>query len=164
MFRNKHIIAALIVTPILALAGYFATDYLVSERPQQARSGVDYPLVQLPNCRYASGQCTLKNGDFKMTITGSIVGGVLSLHFSSVLPLQSAFVSVSHSEDVSKQPIAMTSISLEKNRWQAILTEEVLEHHRLRLVVSAAGTRYYAETALPFLEYRTSFNKDFRNL
>ncbi|MGY0646152.1 MAG: hypothetical protein ACW7DN_16410, partial [Paraglaciecola chathamensis] len=62
MFKNKHIITALIVTPLLAIAGYFATDYIVSERPQQAQQGGQYQLAALPNCRYASGKCGLKNG------------------------------------------------------------------------------------------------------
>lgn len=163
MFKNKHIVTALIVTPILAIGGYFATDYIVSERPQQARAGGQYQLVQLPNCRYASGECGLKNGNFKIVVTGKTGDdGVLSLQLTSVFALDDARVSVVRDLAEIVGPGLMKSVSADGKIWQADLQVIDAGEQFLRLAVMADGAVYYAETAMPFLVYETSFKKDFR--
>lgn len=163
MFKNKHIISALIVTPILAVIAYFSTDYLVSERPHQAKPGGRYQLIQLPNCRYASGKCELKNGNFHVVVTGnSDVGGSLLLNIESIFALSEAHVSVVRTQDETGGPIAMRAMSDDGTQWQAQL--EVIKplENFLRVVVASEGAVYYAETPMPFLNYETSFKKDFR--
>lgn len=163
MFKNKHIITALIVTPILAVIGYFATDYFVSERPHQARAGGQYQLVQLPNCRYASGQCGLKNGNFKVVLTGrSDVSGSLTLELNSAFALEDAYVSVVPDPKEIIGPTAMLKQDNDAKIWRINLQVTQPIEQYLRLVVRAEGAAYYAETQMPFLSYETSFKKDFR--
>ncbi len=161
--KNKHVISALIVTPILAVAGYFATDYFVSERPHQAKAGGQYQLAQLPNCRYASGQCGLKNGDFKVVVTGnSDDSGSLSLQVESDYSLDEAYVSVVRDRSETVGPIAMEVFSDDRKIWRINLPVINPAQQYLRLVVATEGAAYYAETTMPFLDYETSFKKDFR--
>jgi len=163
MFKNKHIITALIVTPILSLMGYFAADYYVSERPHQAKSGESYQLVQLPNCRYASGQCGLKNGNFKVTVTGDATdSGGLSLRLESEFSLDEVYVSVVNSAEEQEAPTQMKSLSDDRKNWQVSLFVPNATERLLRLAVTSAGAIYYAESGMAFLNYETSFHKDFR--
>ena len=88
MFKNKHIIAALIVTPILTIIAYFAMDYMVSEKPHKAQAGASYELVEKPNCRYPSGICGLKNADFEVDMHVELLDdGYMQLSLESVYPL-----------------------------------------------------------------------------
>ena len=164
MFKNKHTLIALIVTPFLAIAGYFATDYLVSERPEQALVGGQYLLVQSPNCRYASGKCELKNGNFKIIVKGKADdSGTLSLRVESMFALDEAYVSVVRDPSDVVGPSAMLPGSDNNMLWQAELQVIQPKEQYLRVVVTVDGSAYYAETTMAFLDYETSFNKDFRN-
>ena len=161
ILKNKHFIAALIVTPILSLIGYFAADYFVAERPHQANSGGQYPLVQSPDCRYASGRCSLKNGNFRVVITGGTDNsGDFSLRLKSVFALDSAFVSVVGDAVKIAVPIAMWPLSDDRKSWQLSLYAP--DQQYMRLVVSAAGAVYYAESGMAFLNHETIFKKDLR--
>jgi len=60
VLKNKHLVIAMLVAPVLAVLSYFALDVLVGERPKPAEEGQSYPLVEKPDCRYASGHCGLK--------------------------------------------------------------------------------------------------------
>ena len=53
--KNKHLLTASLVAPILALMSYFAIDALVGETPHAAEEGQSYQLVEKQNCRYNSG-------------------------------------------------------------------------------------------------------------
>ena len=164
MFKNKHIITALIVTPILAVLAYFATDYMVSEQPHVAKDGGRYELVQLPNCRYASGRCELKNGNFKVVVTGRAdESGFLSLNLASEFPLTEAYVSVVREADAVSGPMKMAMITNDDKTWQVNLQVIKPIEQILRVVVASGGAIYYAETGMPFLNYETSFKKDFRS-
>ena len=162
MFKNKHIIIALIVTPILAVIAYFAVDFFVSERPQQAEPGGQYQLVQLPNCRYASGQCGLKNGNFKLIVTGVADSGSLVLKVESVFSLNEAYVSVVKDPVETVGPKAMLPVTADGKEWRVNLVVIDPDEQYLRLAVTVEDAVYYAETAMPFLHYEASFKKDFR--
>ena len=69
MFKNKHVIIALIVTPILAALAWIGVGQLMGEKPHAARPGQSYPLVEKSNCRYESGACDLENEDFLLRLT-----------------------------------------------------------------------------------------------
>ena len=162
--NNKHIITALIVAPILALGGYFIADFFIAEQPQQARAGGQYQLLPLPNCRYASGLCGLKNGNFKVVITGAAdrSGNVL-LQLDSVFALDEAYIAVVNDSSDSAGPVAMEKFSDDARVWRLSVSSVDPLQQYLRLAVTAQGAVYYAETAMPFLEYETSFKKDFRS-
>jgi hypothetical protein len=164
MFRNKHLIAALLIAPILSIISYFAVDYMVSEKPHQAVAGNAYPLVEKPDCRYESGQCGLKNGDFQVELTAEHVGkGQLRLRLSSVHPLDNAGIAIVTSDDDQQQPVAMTSTTT-ATEWVAMVPYQGdnPEQQRLRIALSANGAFYYAESSLAFIDYETSYHKDFR--
>ncbi len=163
MFKNKHVVTAMIVTPILAIIGYFATDYIVSEQPQKAQADGQYQLAQLPNCRYESGKCELKNGNFSVVITGDAADdGVLSLKLDSAFSLDDVRISVVKDPADIVGPSSMTSVSNEGKAWEIDLQVTQPQQQYLRLVMAVDGAVYYAETQMPFLNYQTSFNKDFR--
>jgi hypothetical protein len=147
----------------LAVLGYFSMDYIVSERPHQAVAGGNYQLVQLPNCRYASGKCELKNGNFKVVVTGETeIDGGLRLHLESVFPLDTAHVSVVYTPSEIIEPVAMELSSDDGTTWHVDMMVSNPQEQFLRVAVSANEAIYYAETKMPFLQYETSFHKDFR--
>ncbi len=65
-FKNKHILLASVVAPMLGLLTYYAIGALVGEEPHAAEEGRSYELVALPSCRRGGGLCGLKNGDFTL--------------------------------------------------------------------------------------------------
>ena len=72
---KKHVIAAMLIAPILALIAYFGVDYLVREKPLAVQPGGHYKLNVKPNCRWESGRCTLVNADvsFDLSYARSVV-------------------------------------------------------------------------------------------
>lgn len=163
MLKNKHLIIALIIAPILAVLAYFATDMLVAEEPALAKQGVQYPLVAHPSCRYESGRCVLQNGNFKLHVTGeSFDDGRLIISIRSEFPLEQANISVVRSTDEFKGPSAMQSVDNDLNHWRLSIQAVKPSEQLMRVVVMAGGAVYYGETAMLFLNYQTSFNKDFR--
>lgn len=72
---KKHVIAAMLIAPILALIAYFGVDYLVREKPLEIQPGGHYKLNVKPNCRWDSGRCTLANADveFNLSYARSVV-------------------------------------------------------------------------------------------
>ena len=83
MWKNKHVIIALLVAPVLAIIAWFAVDRMVAEEPQAAQAGGAYELVAKPNCRYASGECELVNNEFRLEL--ALADGVMTLTASHAL-------------------------------------------------------------------------------
>ncbi|ROS05096.1 hypothetical protein EDC56_0620 [Sinobacterium caligoides] len=177
MLANKHFVSALIIAPLLALIGYFATDYYLAERARAAESGQSYRLLALPNCRHASGQCTLKNGDLTLVIKGrEDATGRMSLELRANISIDSAQLAIvaDHglavvddgtavevvTASVASSPQSMRLLD-DGSWWLALLPAP--PPRILRLVVRREGVFYYAETAMPFLRYETSFRRDFRS-
>jgi len=135
---------------------------LVKEKPHAAVDGRSYPLIAQSNCRFTSGQCDLKNNEFrsKMTIDAVKDGSVLEL--TSSHPLDGVMIRFLENEKSDSSPQAMTSYSDDKRTWRTAFTETVSENTLVRLAMSANNAHYYAETTLAFGNYETSFNKDFR--
>ena len=94
ILKNKHLILAMFVAPVLAIIAYFSVDSIVSEKPQAALQGSSYKLAAKSNCRYQSGNCTLKNGDIEVQIRARrIAGKEIELSMFSELPVQNAIIS-----------------------------------------------------------------------
>lgn len=68
MWKNKHVVIAMLVAPVLAVLAWYGVDAMVAERAKAAKPGDSYPLVARSNCRYDSGACDLVNNDFKLTL------------------------------------------------------------------------------------------------
>lgn len=161
MFKNKHIIVAMLVTPVLAIAAYFATDMLVGEKPHKAVAGSNYQLIGQPNCRYESGKCVMGNGNFKVTITGDYASdGLLLMRLKSNFPLDHASMIVVSDPTDATAPIAMSSQDLEQ--WHIQFNMIKSPNQQLRVVLGAQGAVYFGETITPFIDYVPSFDKDFR--
>ncbi|MEC8427867.1 MAG: hypothetical protein VXZ35_05535, partial [Pseudomonadota bacterium] len=158
MFKNKHVIAALIITPILAVLGYFAVDALVSETPHAAKKGASYKLAEKPNCRYTSGMCGLKNGEFELKLTTNwLDGNRMRLHLSSVAPLDGAKISMVDDENDQQVPQDMLRNSEDGTSWIIDMNRPDREKSRLRIAVSSDGVLYYGDAGTKFTVYQTTF-------
>ena len=151
MFSNKHVVIAMIVTPILAILAWFAVGQFTGERPHKALVGQSYSLVEKSNCRYASGACDLENEDFKLRITlaGSPAGPRLLLSASH--SLEGVLFAVGE-PDSESAPTMMRSADDDGREWHLSLGRMPGPRERIRLVARAAGSSWYAEASTLFME------------
>lgn len=167
IFRNKHLIIAMVVTPILAILSYYFVDRLVSEKPQAAVKGQSYPLRANSNCRYTSGVCDLVNADFKSRLVVESQDGRAVLKLSSNQPLQYVKVgfrdATSNQSADSVQPEAMLPSRDDLMNWSIEMPMPATADTHLMLALIVDGSHYYAETTMGFSAYQTTFNKNFRD-
>ena len=150
-FKNKHVIAALIIAPILALIRFFAVDYYVSERPHQAVEGQTYSLVAKSNCRWASGHCKLENSDFKLHLQGvTHTYGSNQILLDSNTELQSVSYAVVPASGVSSQPVAMRNTDNTQQNWRS-QNVNINQTDYLQLVIRSNGIQFFAEVPLVFI-------------
>ncbi len=163
MFTNKHVVTALIVAPILAVLSYFAIGYWVAEPPQKVEVGGSYKLAEKPNCRYTSGVCELKNGDFEVRILPQeLSDGAIRLSLTSTQPLDGAKIAlVEQDNENNTKPMNWQSIDDDRQQWQVDIHPSSAEQ-QLQLVFSFNEALFFGETQLTFIEYETTFEKDFR--
>ena len=160
ILKNKHMVLAMFVAPVLAIIAYFATDYVVSEKPHAARQGTSYKLAAKSNCRYQSGQCTLHNGDVEVNVRAErITGSLIELSLQANMPLKNALVS-SVVADEETDPLVMQPAVSEENTWRAKFHIVDAQKSTLRFVLELSGLLFYAETPAVFIDYDTSFSRD----
>lgn len=158
--KNKHLIIAMLVAPLLAVIAYFSVDHFVSEKPHVAAKGESYKLKANSNCRYKSGICTLENGDVEIELQIKIIDqNKITILLSSVLPLQGAIISLLATNEPEKH-IIMTADTDKANSWLATLNAKLDEQSLLRLVINVSDTLYYAQTSTVFVDYETIFSQD----
>lgn len=166
-FTNKHVITAFIVTPILALGGYYAVDLVVKEKPQPAVEGQSYPLSAKSNCRYTSGECDLQNAEFKSQLVVVNEGDFQLLTLSASHALQDVKVGfrdmAMNSDEGDIMPVAMNMVGDDMKSWSIEMPMEANEDTQLMVAMLSNGSHYYAETTMAFSEYKTSFNKNFKD-
>ncbi len=151
LLKNRHVLTAAIVTPILALVSYFAVDFIAGEKPQAAEKGQSYRLVEKPNCRYDSGRCGLKNGAFELNlIVENPAGNRPVLKLNSVYPLDGVMVAMLEKENIEEAPREMIPRGEEGLAWSIELEPFDPEHDRLRLAASARDSLYFGDVALKF--------------
>jgi len=149
--KNKHVIVAMLVAPVLAVIAYFSVDHFVSEKPHKAAAGKTYQLVERPNCRYASGKCELKNGNFLITLTPEFLeDGRIRLNLVSKFDLQGVKYAVLRNRESNPLPAEMAAVNNSPTIWTAILSEKMTEQSRIQLVVAAADSLYYADASTAF--------------
>ena len=151
MFRNRHVLVAALVAPVLALIAYFAMDYMFGETPHAAVEGQSYALVEKPNCRWESGTCGLKNNEFEFELTyRRLQGDRLKLDLESVHPLTGVLLAVVQNENDETAPVPMQAANGEGRNWtlEATITEPGTQ--RLRLAASAGGSVYYGDASTAF--------------
>lgn len=151
MFKNKHVVIAMIVAPILSILAWFAVGQFTGEQPQVAEPGQSYPLVEKSNCRYQSGACDLENSDFKLRLTlqEGIAGPEFLLTASHVLD---GVVLAVAAVDAPEQPTPMRAIDGQGLQWRMALSGVPGPAERIRLVARAAGASYFADASTTFLQ------------
>lgn len=152
MWKNTHVIVAMLVAPILAIIAYFAIDYFIAERPHAARPGADYTLVARSNCRRASGSCDLVNGDFKLTISASpAAASALTLSLASHFPLVAATIGIAPGPGKESVPVMLSPEGGDKKNWSAQINWPAAPEAAMQIVVVAGQSRYFAEVPVVFL-------------
>jgi hypothetical protein len=149
--KNKHLVVAMLVAPVLAILGYYTLDALVGEKPKPATEGQSYPLAEKPNCRYPSGLCELKNGDFELRLgTRALSTDRVALTLQSVVPLEGVMVALVEGADGAAPPLPMKAVGQDGLAWALDIPRPDAERHRLRLAASSGGALYYGDAATQF--------------
>ena len=160
ILKNKHLVLAMFVAPILAIIAYFAVDSLVSEKPHQARQGESYKLAAKSNCRYQSGLCTLQNGDVQVSVrVERLSDSLIRMFLQANMPVQNALASFV-SESSEAEPVSMYRDDTEQDTWTASFEVSEPEKSTLRLALEMSGTLFYAETPAVFIDYETTFSRE----
>lgn len=156
MFKNKHIIIALLIAPVLSIIAYVGTDMALSEKPHAAKEGQDYKLRSKSNCRYTSGLCDMENGEFKVQFRSEkLTSNQLELSLSSAFPLEGIKLSLVDNPENNAQPIDMQSSSNDGKHWHVTLPAPASEESWLRVAIQADGILYYGDTQTAFIKYET---------
>lgn len=151
-FRNKHVVVAMLVAPLLALGSYFALDTLLGEKPAPAEQGQSYPLAERPNCRYNSGTCGLVNGDFELKLSTKEAGADrFTLILTSAFPLDGVMIALAETQADVRQPEAMQALGSDGREWSLDIVRPDPEHDRLQLVASANQALYFGDVATKFM-------------
>lgn len=149
--KNKHMVLASVMAPILGLAAYFAVDAVVREKPQAAKAGQSYNLLEKPNCRRAGGTCGLKNGDFELELGFEILGNdQLLLKLSSLHVLDRVMLAVVENETDEKPPVEMHRAGEDGLSWNLEIARPDPGLHRLRLVATSNQSFYFGDAAMKF--------------
>ena len=161
--KNKHVIVAMLVAPILALISYFSVDAVVAEKPHAAQVGEHYSLLEKSNCRYNSGVCDLKNGDVELKIKPEwVTNQRLRLTISSSKPLQNVIGARVNMLGEEVAPNVMQNADHEGFTWSTEMIAPDADLERLHVAVAINETWYYADAALKFINYQAAFADDFR--
>ena len=152
MWKNKHVVIAMIVAPILAILAWFAVGQIVGEQAQVAEPGAAYPLVVRSNCRWESGECDLANNDLQMTILPLELGAQYTrLAIDSEFPLaQATFALVLNGNEVvanAEQDIAPEAPVRMTVTIPAFADPEAV----LRVAVTVQESLYFAEVPVVFM-------------
>jgi len=151
MFKNKHVVVAMLVAPVLAIMAWFAVDHFVGEKPHVAKPGEAYSLLARSNCRYDSGQCVLVNGDFELTLRPmDMAASSINIELVSKHSLQSATIGLA---DTGAPPSALAATDSTALHWTAAISRPAGGNSTLRVAVVAEGTTYYAEVPAVFLRF-----------
>lgn len=152
MWKNKHVVVALIVSPILAILAWFAVGQIVGEKAKVAEPGAAYPLVARSNCRWASGECELHNNDLEMIIVPVELGAQYTrLSLDSEFPLaQATFALLSNGSEVVASAERDTSPEAPA---QMIVTIPAFADPEamLRIAVTVGESLYFAEVPVVFM-------------
>ena len=158
VWKNKHVLIATLMAPVLALIAYFGVNALVSETPHVAEAGQSYVLVEKPNCRHSGGICGLKNGDFELTLSFEwLDNGRMLLELESVHALDGILVALVESEASETPPVDMHPVGNDGLTWSLDIAHPDPDSHRLRLVASANNVLYFGDIAMKFTVIESAY-------
>ena len=147
-FTNKHVVIALLVAPVLAIGAWYAVGLIGAETPQKAVPGQSYPLVAKSNCRYASGQCSLTNGDIEFELIPAISNSALSLKITSNHSVGRVMLGLGPESNPPKPEEAAFDVATQS--WHYTVDESTAE--KLFFVAEVQGSRYFAKLDTVFFE------------
>jgi len=155
-WKNRHVLVATLVAPVLGLASYFGIGAIFGEKPLPAEAGQSYQLIEKPNCRYSSGVCGLKNVDFELTMSGERLGnGLLRLNLISENPLDGIKLAMVENDTDENEPVDMRPTGGDGLNWSIDIPLPDPERDRLRLVASSRQTLYFGDVATKFIAIDT---------
>lgn len=157
MFKNKHVIVALIVAPILAILAWFATGMIVDEKPHSMQEGGVYTLNVKSNCRWPSGNCTLVNEDVEINITGEYTSYTLELAMKSTVMLSD--IKIAFNKNDKPQSLIYDK---DKDMWGGILDLKNKSKF-INTVIIVNDTVFYAQVPTTFLEPNDGINSYEKN-
>lgn len=150
-WKNKHVLIATLMAPVLGLVSYYGIGALFGEKPQPAEAGQSYRLVEKPNCRYGSGQCGLKNVDFELTLRFEPLGNDrLLLKLVSKTPLDGVKLALAENAIDEDKPRDMMATGDDGLNWSIDIKLPDPERDRLHLVASSMQTLYFGDVATKF--------------
>ncbi|MEM1260810.1 MAG: hypothetical protein AAGH76_00290 [Pseudomonadota bacterium] len=145
MWKNPHVVGALLAAPVLALLAYFAVDAVVREPAKPAAAGASYPLVAAPNCRRRNGQCQLRNAQLRIDlVTTPSDNGVVTLELTSTNAFDGVFIG-DGTADAKPKPFNRIG----PKRWTVRLPSSI-DTGELKFVAIANNTSFYAELPAEF--------------
>lgn len=154
VFTDRHVVIALLVAPVLAIASWYAVGWLAGDlaEPEVAESGQAYPLLERSGCRYEGGQCRVSNGDFMLTLTVGTMDNEGAIYIQSALPLESLLMGLRSSGD--GPPLAAQRQTTNTRDWVFLAPGPIASDDALRIVAVAGGAAYFGEVSLTFTEQR----------
>ena len=164
IFKNKHLMVATLMAPILALVGYFGINAILSEKPQAAEAGQSYQLVEKPNCRRSGGKCGLKNADFELNLTAEwLTEGQLLISLKSAHTLDGILVELVENNAGQNEPVNMRPASTDGLSWSLNMADPDPDRHRLHMVASSGESLYYGDIAMTFIRLDSNSGYDAQN-
>jgi len=158
VWKNKHVLIATMMAPVLALIAYFGVNALVGEKPHVAEAGQSYVLVEKPNCRHSGGICGLKNGDFELSLSFEwLDNGRMLLELESAHALDGVLLALVESEASEDPPVDMRPVGNDGLAWTLDVAHPDPDSHRLRLVASANQALYFGDIATKFTVIESAY-------
>ena len=151
MFKDKHVIVAMLVAPILAVIAWFGVDQIVAEKPQTVEAGKTYTLLARSNCRYDSGRCDLENADVELSLLPAVSDtGLVEMTLSSSVELQGAAMSVVEGA-IEIAPTPMANADESGTRWTTQFSLPENPEATIRVAVRTQGATLFTEVPTVFI-------------
>jgi len=136
--------------PLLVVVLWLLLDSpgeVVEQKAQEPQAVTSFPLVELPSCRQAGGQCGLYNGEFRVAFSITPEG---QLRISSSQSLDYVLVGLASAGD-QKPDIALPVDTETRDRWVFNFEVAPESTDRLRLVTVVGDFTWFGEASLLFL-------------
>lgn len=152
MLKDKHVIVAMLVAPILAIIAWYGVDQIVAEKPEAVVAGETYTLLARSNCRYNSGRCDLENADLELSLVATVIDASgIDMQLESTRELQGAMLGLVN-ERVEQPGSRMAKVDGLPTRWSTRLALPSGEQSNFRIAVRANDATFYAEVPTVFIE------------
>ena len=150
-WKNKHLLVATLMAPVLGLVSYYGIGALFGEKPLPAEAGQSYQLIEKSNCRRSSGQCSLKNVDFELTFSFEPLGyDRLLLKLNSENPLDGIKLALVRNGIDEQIPRDMQPSGKDGLNWSLDIPLPDPERDRIHLVASSMQALYFGDVATKF--------------